>query len=78
MSPGRIPIGELTAKQRRQILGRATRPAPVRTRPGPELDTPAQWRCFACGLVSTAYKPAERHADQNRHRRIVFDLEGTT
>ena len=61
-----------------KILGREARATPRRAaRPRPEpVEAPCRWRCFTCGLVSTAYKPAERHADAERHRRIIFDLSG--
>lgn len=28
------------------------------------------WRCGACGLATSAYAAAERHADEPGHRRI--------
>lgn len=78
MSPGRINAEDLTAAQRRKILGRAQRATPRRaTRSRPEPDTTgSRWRCFSCGAVFTRWAPAQRHATGTGHRRIIFDLEG--
>lgn len=44
-------------------------PRPVTARPPIGAKQPA-YRCHACAATFTAWAPAERHADAERHHRI--------
>jgi hypothetical protein len=67
--PGRIRASDLPAELRRKLVGRAARPAPVRTRPTIDALKPL-WRCRGCGKVLTSQAAADRHGGAPEHRRI--------
>jgi hypothetical protein len=74
--PGRIRASDLPPELRSKLVGRAARPAPVRTRPTIQDELSPRWRCYGCGAVFTAWAAAQRHANIPDHHRIQLDLEG--
>jgi hypothetical protein len=66
----RAALTALARELDRPRLARSATPARLTTSPGTGPATSHRWRCSVCGLRSTAYAAAERHADAARHPRI--------
>ena len=69
--PGRVNASDLPKSLRAKLVGRATRPAPPRTRSASHADAlKPLWRCGGCGKVLTSQAAADRHGGAPEHRRI--------
>lgn len=78
-----LPAGKLRDAVRAAVARGEARPAP--SSPGarpvghnPRARARNTYRCACCGHEETAYKAAERHADEARHARIDLVLSGVT